>query len=97
MALMDDTHCLRLAILAALHARGRRPLTLGDLATALRPDGFALAEIRAELPGLIDHGYCENLMPGRDTLLRLTARGRDQVTLDARPDEYIRGAEAYVQ
>jgi|GEM_PF-6705514 len=92
---LDDRHAIRLAILSALHARGRRPLTVEDLTVLLDNDGFTAAEIRAEIPGLLDHGYVENLVPGRGILLRLTAKGRDQVTRDAALDEYIYGREAY--
>ncbi len=94
--MLDDVHNIRLAILDTLHCRGRRPLTLGDLARELKASGISKGEIRAEIDGLIDHGYIENLMPTRDLLVTLTAKGRDQVTRDATLEEYIHGAAAHI-
>ncbi len=99
--MLDAPHTVRLAILTALHeveALGPRPMTVQDLEQSLtiRTSGVTLSEIRRELPGLVDHGYIRDLTPTRGRLVRLTAKGRDQVTRDAELDEYIYGPDAFI-
>ena len=92
---LDNRYTVRLAVLEVL-SNNRRPLELVDVAAGLEVFGITLPEVRDQVPGLIDHNYIENLRPGRGMLLRITAKGRDQVTRDAPLEEYIHGADAFI-
>lgn len=95
---MARKHEIRLAILDALH-RARRPLGLDELEEQGRmaQTGVSRTELMAEVPGLIGHGYMVNHLgqSARGYLLGITPRGRDQVTMDAPLEEYVRGEEAF--
>ena len=92
----DDRHNTRQAILASLERKGRRPCDLAELADDVETDGVTVAQVREELPGLEDHGYVQNLTPGRGVLLKLTASGRDQIKRDAPLEEYVWGKDAFI-
>lgn len=91
----DEKYTVRQVILDALREIGvrGRPGSLRDIeqhpfAASI---GVQLAELRDEVPGLIAHGYVENKTPGRGYLLKLTAKGLDQIQREADPDEYVWG------
>ena len=89
----DDTrYAIRQLILLALCER-KAPQYLDDLvnSSAISCEGYSRAQIAAELPGMVDHGYVEDLRPTRGGLYLVTAAGRDQNNLDAERDEYIWG------
>lgn len=89
----DDTrYAIRQLILQALVER-KAPHTLNDLcqSSGIACEGYTREDIRAELPGLVDHGYIRDLMPTRGGMYVIEAKGRDQHTLDAERDEYIYG------
>jgi len=96
---MARKHDVRLAILDAIHRTGGRPLTLDQLEAAPRVSqtGVSREELMAEIPGLIANGYLVNRLgsAARGYLLSVTAKGRNQVTMDAPLEEYVRGEEAY--
>ena len=95
---MARKHDVRLAVLADLARRPQVPLTLDALAagTLMGEAGVSRPELMEELPGLIEHGYVVNHLAGRGWLLKIAARGLDQVRLDAPRDEYVYGDAAYI-
>ncbi len=92
----DLRHVHRQCILQALVER-RRPHTVVDLAraSAVAVERMSEGDVAHELPGLVGHGYVEDLRPTRGGLYVITAKGRDQINLDAERDEYIWGRDAY--
>jgi hypothetical protein len=95
---VDDKHAIRLSVLDEMRLRlrlSKRPWTMDELVDRLAVEALTAGEVREAVKGLELHGYVENLVPGRGVLLRLTAKGLDQVTKDAPLDEYIHGADAF--
>lgn len=90
----ERKHDIRLAVLAALEPIPF-PVALDRLASDLRIQaaGVSRAEILAELPGLIGHGYVADALARQAPLnaLRITVAGRDQVRRDAPMDPYVYG------
>ena len=88
-----DKYRLRRAILMAAKTAEPAPSTAADLhgyppiAMAAVPHEQVVDEAR----NLEAHGFLADLRPTRDPVWRLTAAGRDQVTGDARHDEYVWG------
>ena len=88
-----DKHRLRRAILAAVKASEPGAATLADIA-AYPPIGMAGIErdrLVDELRGLADHWYLVDLAPTRAPVVRLSAKGRDQINQETRLEEYIWG------
>lgn len=91
-------HAVRKAILRTLHADAPRPLDLDELERDTRyivPAGVSREELVREVEGLVIQGYAINHLAARGHLYGITAKGADQVALDAPPDEYVHGEAAF--
>jgi len=91
-----DKYRLRRLILDAVAAAEPGLATLDDIAAfpLLRMRAVQPERLLPEIDGLTDHGYLADLRPGRDPLLRITAKGRDQANQDSDLDEFIWGEMA---
>lgn len=88
-----DKYRIRRAILDAVEAQEPGLTTMEELAQypvirMLAVDG---QEMLREVNGLVEHEYLSNARPGREPLLRLTAKGRDQIRQETDLDEYVWG------
>jgi hypothetical protein len=92
---MDKCH-IRRAILQALKELHPAPADYAELCAypRLKQAGLPFAEVADAATGLCEHGYIENLRPGRAPLFRITADGRDQIDQETDLSEYIWGSLA---
>lgn len=92
---MDRYH-IRRAILQALKELHPSAADYAELCNypRIKQAGLLFADVAEAATGLIEHGYAENLRPGRAPLLRLTAAGRDQIDQETKLSEFIWGSLA---
>jgi len=89
-----DKYRLRRAILDAVMVQepGLATLERIEAYPLLRMGGeITLRQIPDEVKVLVEHGFLLNCRPGREPLLRLTSKGRDQMDQEADLDECIWG------
>ena len=92
-----DKHIIRQTILRSLQAHVHPGAARVELIATI-PDLLIRAVTRADLvdilQGLADHGYLQNLRPGREPLYKLTAAAIDQIDQETDLDQYIWGDAA---
>jgi hypothetical protein len=91
-----DRHRIRRSILQALKELHPSAADYAELLAypRIKQAGLLFADVAEAATGLIEHGYVENLRPGRTPLLRLTAAGRDQIDQETTLAEYVWGSLA---
>jgi hypothetical protein len=91
-----DKYRIRRAIIEAVQSLEPGLCELEDVAQypLLRMAAQTPDKLLAEVTGLVQHGYLRDGRPGREPLLGLTAKGRDQLLQDTDLDEYIWGGMA---
>ena len=93
-----DKHQIRRQIMEGIECFEPAPAEMSDMVTYPYLKGYVagagVEKLLADIQGMIEHGYVENLRPGREPLLRLTAKGRDQLRQEADLEEYIWGGMA---
>jgi len=88
-----DKHHLRRAILTAVKAVEPAAASITDIQThpLIEMAAITIEQITAEMTGLLEREYLQNLRLGRAPLLRLTAKGRGQIEREEDLDEFIWG------
>jgi hypothetical protein len=91
-----DKYRLRRAIVEAVEAQEPGLASADDVAAypLLRMGSIDADTLMDAIRGLVEHGYVSDVRPGREPLLRMTGKGRDQIRQDADLDEYIWGEMA---
>jgi hypothetical protein len=88
-----DKHIVRQQLLRAALALEPGLFSLDAAATLplFRVGGVTRDDLAAELRGLASHAYLRDVRPGRESLYRLTDRGRDQIGQETDLHEYVWG------
>ncbi len=93
-----DKYQVRRQILEGIECFEPAPAEMSDLVTYPYLKGYVagagVEKLLDEVKGLCMNGYVEDLRPGREPLLRVTSKGRNQLRQEADLEEYIWGGMA---